>query len=106
MDEDYGAISQQMFACEIRDDTEQAVNANFAEKHVPFGLLVRQSTYAFAVPGSNDFTAANFEVINQSGHTLDSVFVGFFVEQDVGPVQTDRYFSDDLPEPRVGRPGG
>ncbi|MGH7725555.1 MAG: hypothetical protein ACREOU_09000 [Candidatus Eiseniibacteriota bacterium] len=100
-DEDYAAISQQMFACEIRDDTEQAVNANFAEKHVPFGLLVRQSTYAFAVPGSNDFTAANFEVINQSGHTLDSVFVGFFVEQDVGPVQTDRYFSDDLPDPRV-----
>ncbi len=101
IDEDYAAISQQMFACELRDDTDQAVNANFAEKHVPFGLLVRQSTYAFAVPGSNDFTAADFEIINQSGHMLDSMFVGFFVEQDVGPVQIDRYFSDDLPEPRV-----
>jgi len=53
IDEDYAAISQQMFTCEMRDDTDQAVNANFAEKHVPFGLLVRQSTLAFSVPGAN-----------------------------------------------------
>jgi hypothetical protein len=101
IDEDYAAISQQMFTCELRDDTEQAVNANFAEKHVPFGLLVRQTTYAFAVPGANDFTAVNYDVYNQSGHSLDSVFVGFLVDQDVGPTSLDRYFADDLPEPRV-----
>ena len=101
IDEDYAAISQQMYACEMRDDTDQAVNANFAEKHVPFGLLVRQSTYAFAVPGANDFTAVSYDIFNQSGHALDSVFVGFIVDQDVGPTSLDRYFSDDLAEPRV-----
>ena len=101
IDEDYAAYSQQMYTCELRDDTEQAVNANFAEKHVPFGLLVQQSTLAFAVPGANDFTAADFRIINQSGHTLDSAYVGFFVEQDVGPTADDRYFSDDIPEPRI-----
>jgi hypothetical protein len=101
IDEDYAAISQQMYTCELRDDTDQAVNANFAEKHVPFGLLVRQTTYAFAVPGSNDFTAVNYDIFNQSGHSLDSVFVGFVVDQDVGPTSLDRYFADDLPEPRV-----
>jgi hypothetical protein len=101
IDEDYAAYSQQMYTCELRDDTDQAVNANFAEKHVPFGLLVQQSTLSFAVPGANDFAAADFKVINQSGHTLDSAFVGFFVEQDVGPTADDRYFSDDIPEPRV-----
>ena len=101
IDEDYAAYSQLMYTCELRDDTDQAVNANFAEKHVPFGLLVQQSTLSFAVPGANDFAAADFKIINQSGHELDSVFVGFFVEQDVGPTADDRYFSDDLPEPRV-----
>src|SRR5690348_3491358 len=101
IDEDYAAISQQMYTCEMRDDTDQAVNANFAEKHVPFGLLVRQSTLAFAVPGANDFTAVNYDVYNQSGHMLDSVFVGFVVDQDVGPTSLDRYFADDLAEPRV-----
>jgi hypothetical protein len=101
IDEDYAAISQEMFTCEMRDDTDQAVNANFAEKHVPFGLLVRQSTYAFSVPGANDFTAVNYDIFNQSGHELDSVFVGFQVDQDVGPTSLDRYFADDLAEPRV-----
>jgi len=101
IDEDYAAISQQMFTCEMRDDTDQAVNANFAEKHVPFGLLVRQSTFAFSVPGANDFTAVNYDIFNQSGHELDSLFVGFQVDQDVGPTTLDRYFADDLPEPRV-----
>ena len=101
IDEDYAAISQEMFTCEMRDDTDQAVNANFAEKHVPFGLLVRQSTYAFSVPGANDFTAVNYDIFNQSGHMLDSVFVGFVVDQDVGPTSIDRYFADDLAEPRV-----
>jgi hypothetical protein len=101
IDEDYAAYSQLMYTCELRDDTDQAVNANFAEKHVPFGLLVQQSTLSFAVPGANDFAAADFKIINQSGHQLDSVYVGFFVEQDVGPTADDRYFSDDIPEPRV-----
>ncbi len=101
IDEDYAAISQLMYTCELRDDTEQAENSNFAEKHVGFGLRVQQTSYSFAVPGANDFAAADFKIINDSGHQLDSVFVGFFVEQDVGPTQLDRYFSDDLPDPRV-----
>jgi hypothetical protein len=101
IDEDYAAYSQQMFSCELRDDTDQAVNANFAEKHVPFGLLVQQNTLAFAVPGANDFAAADFRIFNRSGHTLDSAYVGFFVENDIGPTAEDRYFSEDLPEPRV-----
>ncbi len=101
IDEDYAAISQLMYTCELRDDTEQAENSNFAEKHVGFGLRVQQTSYSFAVPGANDFAAADFRIINDSGHQLDSVFVGFFVEQDVGPTQLDRYFSDDLPDARV-----
>jgi hypothetical protein len=101
IDEDYAAVSQQMCTLEIRDDTEVAVNAAFAEKHVPFGILVRQTTYAFAVPGANDFVASGYEIYNQSGHALDSVFVGFFVDPDIGPAAVDRFFADDLAEPRV-----
>jgi hypothetical protein len=101
IDEDFAAVSQQMCTLEIRDDTEQAVNAAFAEKHVPFGLLVRETTYAFAVPGANDFVGKAYEIYNQSGHTLDSVFVGFFVDPDIGPAADDRFFADDLADPRV-----
>jgi hypothetical protein len=101
IDEDFAAVSQQMCTCEMRDDTEQAVNQAAAEKHVPFHLLVRQTTYAFSVPGANDFVGVGYEIYNQSGHTLDSAYVGFFVDGDVGPTSSDRFFADDLAEPRI-----
>jgi hypothetical protein len=101
IDEDFAAISQQMCTFEIRDDTEQAINQAQAEKHVPFGLLVRETAYAFAVPGANDFVGKSFEIFNQSGHELDSVFVGFFADYDIGPSAEDRFFADDIAEPRI-----
>src|SRR5262245_51357768 len=101
VDEDYGAISQQEFTCLMRDDTKEAIDTPAAEKHVPRGLQLRQSVYAFSVPGANDFVSIEWEVTNITNHELDSVYVGVRIDQDVGPVIRDRYFSDDLPEPRV-----
>ena len=101
VDEDYGAISQQEYTCLMTDNTAAAINTAAAEKHAPRGLRVRQSTYAFSVPGANDFTSIEWEVENISGHVLDSVYVGIRYDQDVGPIAKDRYYSDDLPEPRM-----
>jgi hypothetical protein len=100
IDEDYAAISQQMYTCLIRDDTPEALDAAFAEKHVQRGLEVQQNTYTFSVPGANDFTSFELIVENVGTSTLDSVFLAFVVDQDVGPLQRDRYFADDLAEPR------
>ncbi len=100
VDEDYAAISQQMFTCIIRDDTPQATEAAFAEKHVPRGLEVQASSYAFSVPGANDFTSFEFVIENVSNNVLDSVYIAFQIDQDVGPLSNPRYFSDDLAEPR------
>jgi hypothetical protein len=101
VDEDYGAISQQEYTCVMTDNTEAAINTAAAEKHVPRGLKVRQNSYAFSVPGANDFSSIEWEVENISGHTLDSVYIGIRYDQDVGPISKDRYYSDDLPEPRM-----
>jgi hypothetical protein len=101
IDEDYAAISQQMCTCEMRDDTEQAIAAVGPERHVPFHLLVRQTTYAFAAVGANDFVAVDYRIQNDSGHQLDSVYVGFFVDPDIGPVADDRFYADDQADPRV-----
>jgi len=101
VDEDYGAVSQQMYTCLMDDNTEAAINTAAAEKHAPRGLRVRQNSYAFSVPGANDFASIEWEVENISGHTLDSVYIGVRYDQDVGPISKDRYYSDDLPEPRM-----
>jgi hypothetical protein len=101
IDEDHAAISQQMFACTMRDDTREAIEFVSTEPHIPLGLEVHQKTYSFSLPGAQDYTAVEYVIENVGTVTLDSVFVAFYVDQDVGPPDEGRYFYDDLPEPRV-----
>jgi hypothetical protein len=101
IDEDFAAASQRMFSFEMRDDTEQARNATPSEPHVPLGLQVRQTVLAFEGKEAQDFVGTTYEIRNVSDHDLDSVYVGFMVDQDVGPVAQDGYWRDDIPEPRI-----
>lgn len=96
IDEDYAAIGQQMFSCVIRDDTPQAINATFNEKHVPLGLEVRQRAWAYSIPGFTDFNVVEWTVFNRSGHTLDSMVVGGLVDMDSGPVEKTNYYTEDM----------
>lgn len=101
IDEDFAAPSEQIYSCVLRDDTPEAIQEGTADPHLPLGLQVRQTTYAFSAPEVRDVVYFRYEIQNVSGHTLDSVFVGLIVDQDVGPVVSGRYFADDLAEPRV-----
>jgi hypothetical protein len=96
IDEDYGAIGQQMFTCVIRDDTPQAINTVFNERHIPLGLEVHQAAFAFANPRLANFNAVEYTVYNRSGHELDSMFVAFRIDMDCGPIASTNYFTDDF----------
>jgi hypothetical protein len=104
IDEDYGALGQQMFSCVMRDDTPQALNATFNEKHSPRGLEVRQRAWAYSIPGFSDFCAIEYQVRNVSGHVLDSLVIGWLVNMDAGVASQSDYFRDDLDLP--GYPSG
>jgi len=96
IDEDYAAIGQQMFSLVMRDDTPEAINSTFNEKHVPLGLEVRERAFAFANPRLANFDAMEYVIFNRSGHELDSMVVGFRVDMDSGPVSVNNYFTDDI----------
>ena len=96
IDEDYGALGQQMFSCVIRDDTPQAIGTVFAEKHVPLGLEVQQLAWAYSIPGFTEFDIVQYTIYNRSGHVLDSMFVGGMVDMDCGPVTASSYWQDDV----------
>jgi hypothetical protein len=96
VDEDYAAIGQQMFSLVMRDDTPEAINSTFNEKHIPLGLEVRERAFAFANPRLANFDAMEYVIINRSGHELDSMVVGFRVDMDSGPVAQNNYFTDDI----------
>lgn len=101
IDEDYGALGQQMYSCIIRDDTPQAVNSVFNERHVPLGLEIRQLAWAYSVSGLTDFNAIELNCCNRSGHTLDSMYFGVFIDMDCGPVQVSNFFADALDAPMI-----
>lgn len=99
IDEDYAAISQQMFTCEYSDDTPEA--ANRYPEHRPLHLRVRQTSYAWATEGSNEFVGFDFGVTNEGLETLRQVYLGFFVDSDAGPKTHDQYWADDAGDYRA-----
>jgi hypothetical protein len=92
-DEDFAAVGQQMFATEYFDDIP-GIRQLFPE-HVPLGIRVRQTSYAWATPGQNDFVGMDYKITNRSGRTLRNVMVAIFADPDVGNRGITGYFLDD-----------
>lgn len=92
-DEDYSAIGQQMFACEYFDNIAETRQQQ--PEHVPLGLRVRQTSYAWASPGQNDFVGMDYRITNVSGRSLRNVMVAIFADMDCGSHAFDRFWEDD-----------
>ena len=88
IDEDYAAISQQMFSCEYWDYTDEARTAY--PEHRPLNLRVRQESYAWSTEGANEFVGFDFKIVNDGFEMLRQVYLGFFVDSDVGPKERRR----------------
>jgi hypothetical protein len=93
IDEDFAAISQQMFTCVYRDDTPEALNTY--PEHVPMGLEVTQKSFAWGVPGTDNFIGFEFNIRNDGKHDLHDVYLGYLCDSDVGPVSDEFYWRDD-----------
>lgn len=92
IDEDFAAISQQMFRCEYEDTNEEEVNEGLSSDfHSSLGLRIIQESYQWTSEQTDDFVGIDFKVINIGEDTLRMVYLGFMVDADAGP------FSDDIP---------
>jgi len=93
VDEDIAAVSQQMFCCEYRDDTREAVEA--MREHSPLHLRVRQTTMAWSAPGEDEFIGLRYQVANTGDQVLHDVYLGFMLDADVGLKTAAGYWQDD-----------
>jgi len=77
-----------------------------APPHVPLRLKVIQSSYAWDDPYADAIVILEYRVINMGVDPIDSAYIGFFFEADVGPVATPYYwtrnFSEYIEEKRLG----
>lgn len=102
IDEDFGGLGYEGYSCVMRDAGPYTTPSG-ASPDTALGLEVRQTVWNYQVAGYEDFVAAEYRVINRSGHALDSVFVGFQVDFDAGPFSAPVYFMDDRDLPGYPR---
>jgi hypothetical protein len=96
IDEDFAGLGQMMFSCVMRDDTEPAILSAANETHVPLGLECRQSAWAYSISGYANFDVVQYTIYNRSGHTIDSMYIGFPADLDAGSAQVSAgYYIDD-----------
>lgn len=74
--------------------------------HVPLRIKVIQSCYAWDDPYAEAIVILEYRVINMGTTVIDSAYIGFFFEADVGPISNSQYwtrnFSEYLEEKRLG----
>jgi len=83
IDEDFAAVSNQMFFSEY-SDTDPSIKLAFPE-HTPIGVLIQQASYCWEDRALDDFIAFDFKIINVNPDPLFDVYIGFFVDSDIGP---------------------
>ncbi|MCK4303920.1 MAG: hypothetical protein KAY24_06755 [Candidatus Eisenbacteria sp.] len=94
IDEDYEAISQQMLSCEYWDYTNEAVD--YMPEHRPLHLKVRQRSFCWSMDGQNEFVGFEYRITNDGYEALHDLYVGWFVDADIGRKDAAEYWADDL----------
>lgn len=93
VDEDFAAISDQMLSCWYTDDQPEAIQAY--PEHEPMHLKVLQRSVQWADPDFDDFVGFEYFITNTGADVLEDVYLGIFIDGDVGSRSTTWYWEDD-----------
>ena len=95
VDEDFAAISQQMFSSWFTDD-QPAATEQYPE-HEPLHVTVCQESYQWTDPRFDDFVGISFTITNTGTgpNCLSHLYLGFFVDGDIGMRDVPEYWNDD-----------
>ena len=94
IDEDFAAISNQMFRCSYRDDRPEAY-ANSPD-HQPMNLLIVQESYQWQNDRVDDFVGVEYHIYNQGEQTLEEFYLAFFADPDIGARIMPNRWDDDV----------
>jgi hypothetical protein len=70
----------------------------------PMGLKIIQKSYSWAAGWGQDWVMLDYNVVNLGRKPLSNVYLGIFVDADVGHFNTPQYFDDDLSGFKVSVP--
>lgn len=83
IDEDFGQIGNQMMVTTLYDNTRLA--SEFFPDHTPMNLRVVQETFQWEGDQVDDFVGFQYTITNVGVSDVNSIYVGFFADADIGP---------------------
>ena len=93
------AISEQDFICSYADtltDPTWVRSDPVDGSHFPLGLEVRHRSYSWTYNYAQDFILIDYEIENIAGNYLKNLYVGLYVDSDVGRIDETNWHTDDI----------
>ena len=87
VDEDFAAMSDNDLYCSAADTTDQPAG------RVPMGIQLIQKTYAWKDPAYGAIIPFEFGFVNIGNRAIHDVYIGYYMDADVGPVDAAEYSS-------------
>jgi hypothetical protein len=94
------AVSEQDFICTYTDTFITTGNTGTDpidnKPHVPLGLAIRQTSYAWSYDYAQDFVLLDFKITNISPFPIKETYIGWYVDADAYhiPIQPSGYTDD------------
>jgi hypothetical protein len=89
-DEDYGALAHSDASVAYTDTVRSPVIPG----HVPLGIKIWQKSYAWRTGTSGDaILIFDYTIVNVGQKRLDSVYLAYFADADVGPLNSPGYYT-------------
>jgi len=94
IDEDYGAIGRAMYSCRYSDF--ESASTRIYPEHNPLNIEITQESYQWGARQLDDVIAIELKLKNVGNAVLQDVYIGMYVDGDVGPIQKEHYWEDDM----------
>ncbi len=94
IDEDFAQVGDQMMVCTMYDNTRLA--GEIYPDHQPLGVRVVQKSYAWESPDYDDFVVLDYTITNVSPVQLEDIYIGYYVDCDIGPRSDTAGGANDL----------
>ncbi|MFN3821003.1 MAG: hypothetical protein ACK4OO_01610, partial [bacterium] len=93
------AISEQDFVCSYSDTLTESFyvdNDPMDGPHVPLGIKITQKSYSWSYKYAQNFIIIDWEIENIAGNYLKNLYVGLYVDGDVGWEGEGTWHEDDI----------
>jgi len=94
VDEDFGQIGNQMLVCTMYDNTLLA--REIYPDHEPLGLRVVMEAYAWEDRLADDLVVLNYTITNVGSMDIENVYIGMFIDCDIGTRGQANIENDDM----------